>query len=843
MRIRALLLTIAAGTLALAGLATAAGAAEDPVRLQQQAIKRIDAFVDHFRKTGDYRSRSADLVTAQGELVACYQGFMAQGDLANAALCLLKLGDTQRMQSRWQPALEVYREAEKVARQARDETHLARALMRQAQVETSTSDHTAALAHIDQSIRAAEPLPDRSLLFNAHDVKAQIQAAQGDLAGAADSLNRAFTVVEQIADESLLFYGYFDRADVYFKLAGQCDFQRTFAACDKRLDLAAQDYRQARSIAQKLGWPGLVKEVDGFLSRLELQRSLYKGQADLGETIAQKSIFKPKRAGDVLVTEEFVSASPELAAMIQPVYEESLRYTQLAGGFADATAARSAFTEGLMREMRGDAGGAVQHYYKAIELVERDRRRLSDEKSRGSFLEDKISFYHVTIRQLLQQRRYAEAFTVMERSKSRAMADLLAARELTLSDPRDRALYAELVQMRTRIASQQTQLFALTTGPPDARTKERITQSSAAIQVLEAEHARLLARIGQEAPRVQELVVARPASLDQLQRAMREERFEVLQYLVLDTGLILWHIGPDTVTVRNVFIPRSELVAKVAALQKSLADPKEAFDQETARELFLFLIQPAVASMRGNRLVIIPHEELHQIPFQALVDPANNQVLGERFQISSAPSATVLLALKPAGAIKGGRLLAVADPDILAAPDEVQAIAQLYPAGSKVVTQTLARETDLKGWVGNYDLVHLSVHGKYVARDPLLSFLKLAPGGPDDGQLTAAEVFGLPLGAARLVVLSACETAKAEVTRGDELIGLQRALIYAGAGSLVLSQWEVDADSTALWMRTFYQEAQSKPLPEAGRLALLAVKSHAQYRHPHHWAAFTLVTR
>jgi len=74
---------------------------------------------------------------------------------------------------------------------------------------------------------------------------------------------------------------------------------------------------------------------------------------------------------------------------------------------------------------------------------------------------------------------------------------------------------------------------------------------------------------------------------------MRQEKFEVLEYLVTETAVILWHIDGDGVHVRNVFLPRSELLAKVAALQKSLSDRNNAFDRKTARELYLFLIQPA----------------------------------------------------------------------------------------------------------------------------------------------------------------------------------------------------------------------------------------------------------
>ena len=64
----------------------------------------------------------------------------------------------------------------------------------------------------------------------------------------------------------------------------------------------------------------------------------------------------------------------------------------------------------------------------------------------------------------------------------------------------------------------------------------------------------------------------------------------------------------------------------------------------------------------------------------------------------------------------------------------------------------------------------------------MLSYVALAPGGADDGKLTAAEMFGLPLDNSRLVVLSACETGRAEATHANEILGLERALIYAGAG-------------------------------------------------------------
>ena len=104
-------------------------------------------------------------------------------------------------------------------------------------------------------------------------------------------------------------------------------------------------------------------------------------------------------------------------------------------------------------------------------------------------------------------------------------------------------------------------------------------------------------------------------------------------------------------------------------------------------------------------------------------------------------------------------------------------------------------------------------------------------------------MFGLPLNKSRIVVLSACETGRAEATHGNEILGMMRALLYAAGGTLVLSHWEVNSESTALWMQTFYEAAATRTVPEAARMALLKVKSNPAYSHPYYWAAFGVVGR
>ena len=832
---------------ALSILALSAPAAEDDATLlQRQAITRIEAAVEHFRKTGDFQSRVRDLQQAESELTTSNEALAARGDWRAVARGLVWLGQIQRMQANGKPALAYYHHAETTARLANDIVIYIKALIGLAQTEAQLRDYGLAAVHAAQAVKLSEPLADKKLLFDALSVAGQIQVNQRNLNAAVDTFNRAFMVAQGLKDESLRFYSHLDRADAYFNFARECDFKKTYKPCLEAIERARADYNAALSLARKLGYAGLAKSTAGFLRNVQDQEQLVQAQQDLDRSLP--AVFAPKRPVDVLVTKEFVVAGA-LPPGFEAFYREFEKTTQPLSGFGSPLP--MLYLAGIRQQSQGDHNAALKSFLQAVELLERDRGKLKNDRDRSSFLEDKVDVYYYAILQLLHHRRYAEAFELLDRSQSRAMADLLASRPLNLRS-QERGLYGEAVKLKSEIASRQSKLtnkLIEMVGQPNPQVRQDVAKISTEIDQLESQYQSVVVRMAKDAPRLGELLVSKPVSLTKLQQSMREENYEVLQYLVLEHGVILWHINADAVHVLNVFLPRPQLIEKVAQLRKNLefrktsSEPPPAFDVRTAQELFLFLVQPVKEWLKSDRLVIIPHEDLHQVPFQALQDPVDGRFLGERYALSYAPSATVLLGLKKAAGLTDGRLLAIADPSIPAAPDEVEAIAKLYPGRAKtVVKEPLAKETEVKAWVGGYDIVHLSVHGKFET-EPLLSYLKFGGSGQDDGQLTAAEMFGLPLDQARLVVLSACETGKAEVTGGNDVLGMMRALIYAGAGSLILSYWQVDSDATTLWMESFYRAAQSAPPAEAARQALQAVKSRSEYQHPYFWAAFMTVGR
>jgi len=111
--------------------------------------------------------------------------------------------------------------------------------------------------------------------------------------------------------------------------------------------------------------------------------------------------------------------------------------------------------------------------------------------------------------------------------------------------------------------------------------------------------------------------------------------------------------------------------------------------------------------------------------------------------------------------------------------------------------------------------------------------------GEEDGILTAMEATGLDLQGTKLVVLSACETGNGKVTNGDGVYGLRRALVIAGAESLVMTLWQVDDLATRDLMTGYYAKLQAgKNRSSALRDVQLEISAKDKYAHPYYWASF-----
>jgi len=824
----------------LAAFTGEASAQVDPVAMQKQGIATLAEYIDNFQRTGDQTSLLPQLRQAEQELTASYNGFVANGNFGAAALSALTLGDIARFQTRWDAAIAHYDTAHVLAVRARDPGYQSRALVGYARTELYRGGNlSVANDHLNETIQLASASKNKKFLFDALDVAGQVEIKRGNLAAAAAYLDRALGLSGETGDKTSPLFAYLDRGEVYLKRAEKCDYDRSFKVCDDALRLARADYQQALQVAQSLRLNTMVELARGFLADADKREALNKMRERSYGQFDSAGLFHPKRESDVLVTKRFVAPGTDSATARK--IEEFTRQTP---GLLSSGDARAFYVTAMLQQLRGKDDSALSTFLHAVDLLERDRRNLHDEQSRGTFLEDKIDFYYAPVLELLDRGRLPEAFRLLEQSRSHAMADLLATRTLELGSASERELFSASVKLRTEIAAEQQTLFNQVPTGPNERRSDKIAALEAQISEGQAAYQQLQARTGREAPKLTALMVSEPVTLESVQRAAGAGGYDLLYYLVLEHAVILWHIDGQGVQVWNVFFPRSEVMKSVASLRENLTDHAEnkqsIFDVQAARELFLFLIQPALSSIHTHHLVIVPHEDLNALPFQVLLDPVDGKYLGERFQISYAPSASVLATLPARSSVAGRRLLAVADPDINDAAREVDAIAKLYPGRSKVVDDVLVRKIDVKTWAGDYNLLHLSVHGTFDPVNPLLSYLSFRSTPTDDGRLTAAEMFGLPLQTNSFVVLSACETGRVEATHSNEVMGMVRGLLYAGASNVVLSLWKVQSEATALWMETFYREAQMHTPSEAARLALIEVKSRPEYGHPFFWGPFVM---
>ncbi|MEM8930813.1 MAG: CHAT domain-containing protein, partial [Acidobacteriota bacterium] len=163
-----------------------------------------------------------------------------------------------------------------------------------------------------------------------------------------------------------------------------------------------------------------------------------------------------------------------------------------------------------------------------------------------------------------------------------------------------------------------------------------------------------------------------------------------------------------------------------------------------------------------------------------------------------------------------------------------------------------ASESQLKRHASNYRHLHLATHGLVDDQFPLGSGVLLAGDRDNDGLLQVAEVLDLDL-RAELVTLSACRSGRGRLGRGEGIVGLGQAFLYAGASSLVLSLWDVDDSSTPRLMERFYRHLTTGRSPaEALRDARRELVGETEERHmvfrrrpmslahPRFWSAFVV---
>ncbi|HEU4694861.1 MAG TPA: CHAT domain-containing protein [Vicinamibacterales bacterium] len=485
---------------------------------------------------------------------------------------------------------------------------------------------------------------------------------------------------------------------------------------------------------------------------------------------------------------------------------------------------------------------AIAQSREALDAIERLRSSQAGESSRAGLFSNWTRDYKWLTGQLLQARqpRLMEAFEVGERLRARVLLERLARAGATSGDAEGPVASG---QLQPRIA--ETQRHLLSTPLAESERRTLLDQ----LRLLEFEQEELTEG---RFPALPESAIPF-ASLDDVQRMLADD--EVMIWFSIAPSIDVYDefgggswsvtITPQTATFHRL-TPGDDLDAQVAGLLGLLRQRSTAPNvwAPAARRLGETLLGDALAQLPQTvtRLIIVTDGPLHRMPFEAL-SLESGKMLGERFDISVTPSATLWAQTRASRASSGAGVLVLADPDVpRGSPDgtvhlaplpgarrEAQEIASILNLRSNDVLQgPAASERFVKrAALKDFAVVHVAAHARADTTFPERSAVFLAPGDTaEDGWLQPAEIAALDF-RGRLIVLSACDSAEGSLVSGEGPLSLARAFFAAGARTVVATRWPLRDDDAAFMMERFYEalsegESVSAALRRARRDAIEA---------------------
>ncbi len=492
---------------------------------------------------------------------------------------------------------------------------------------------------------------------------------------------------------------------------------------------------------------------------------------------------------------------------------------------------------------------AQGHYRMAKEVLEALRGEVHGEELKISFVRNRLEVYENLVDLCLasdgSRDAQKEAWTYMEAAKSRGLLELIVHRmnPVATEDLEESGVASKLRNLREQLNWYYHRIEVEQLGQV-AASDERLLTLQEIAREREGELLRVLRELSPSEARAAGVESALPVSLDSVSEALGPKT-TLLEYFRVQDRILSAVVTQDGVEIVTVTLaPRIAQVLRMLQFQfskfrlgsdylREFEGPLLEATRSHLKELYRELLAPVRAKLKGQRLIVVPHELLHYVPFHALFD--GDRYLIDTFTISYAPSASIYMQHRWKRTNKAGSSLILGVPDRQAPSiyEELQAVAEIAPQ-AKVFLGPKASESVLKEHGPHSRLIHIATHGFFRQDNPMFSGIRLG-----ESFLTLYDLYRLKL-PAELITLSGCSTGLNVIAAGDELIGLVRGLLSAGAQSLLLTLWDVNDSSTAYFMKAFYSRLFNRPdRALALREAMLELRERNP--HPYYWAPFILV--
>ena len=687
---------------------------------------------------------------------------------------------------------------------------------------------------------------------------ARIQERKGDFQAGLAYMKQAF----EIADTELPA-DHYERANLYRDYALFC---RTFQQDEEALS----SLEQALDLYYKI----YGKHHPDIAEALVAKASIILGRKDYAQSLG---IFQESLMA-------LVAGFNEKDPSINPSWNTGLVSIEI----LDPIIGKADALWGLY-ELRQDTSllrQSLDMLVQASELVDAIRNQITD-NSKQQLTQTQRALYEKGIRNAVrlyaQDRRETTldvAFKLMEKSKYAvllsSMKDVEAKAFAGIPDSlREKE---RIIRERINTLVKQKNDESLQSSPD----KEKLALWDNMIFDLKRDQEKLVAQFEQDYPRYFQLKYDnRVIQLADLQASLRPVS-AIVEYFMGDSTLYAFYINKEEIKVHtqeydsSFFEDISQVRASVDPMGLSQLSPDIFYQQQQAAySLFQRLLEPGYEILEGRDLWVIPDDILGYVSFDLLLtsppekgrmDYSGLDYLIRRHQTSYAYLATLsfdlgtvsnhtgrdVVAFAPTYAnldtIPESRLISLRGMEkyllpIRYAGQEMDLLSDLV--GASIFREEEASELNFKRHAPDKDVIHLAMHTVIDDENPMFSKLAFTLGqeGEEDGLLNTYEIYGMEFDA-RLVVLSACNTGTGTLQRGEGIISLARAFMYAGVPGIVMTLWAVEDKSGYDIMEGFYQHLkEGMGRAEALRTAKLEYLDKAdQLRsHPYFWAAYVSI--
>jgi len=636
------------------------------------------------------------------------------------------------------------------------------------------------------------------------------------------------------------------------------------------------------------------KKIKGKISSLNnLANSLFLvGEKDKAISYLSEALQLSKKIND---TYSMVLVSDSLANIYAEDYPElGLKYLSEALKYLPSLKDYDAgwvvyYNLGRCLEKLNRLEAAAQSYEQSIRRIEETRRQIEYDFYQAGFLRNKGEVFDALIR--VKKKMYdstpnelnqKEIFLAVERAKARSFVDSLKNISRSQEFPGPEAQDEKEAELKKDLARE---IFNLSASKGRSDKDNRSADEFRFIRK-EDSYLTLMASKRKENAEIKQGIESETINLEEIQNNVLDEKTAVIEFYLSDWGSVELLITKND--FKMFFLPdRKTIENSIQGYTKLLSNPPSSeFRGELAAERIyqevFGEIEKHIPSTIEN-IIVVPDGGLHYLPFEALIFPADSKenkirYLVMKYNFSYAPSIASILALKKKERkeLRSKEILAVGFPrydlfpqnntensnedsreafrDLLFQNNlhlsplpytkrEIKTIAHKFPRRSRSVFMgDKASENVIKNLpLNEYRIIHFACHGFVDESFPFRSALVLTPEPErgEDGFLQAYEISNLNLDA-DLVVLSACQSAKGPLEKGEGILGLNRVFFTSGARAVLSSLWKINDRSTAIFMDYFYGSLKkgmgiARALREA-KIEML----RSRHNHPFYWAGFVL---